>query len=130
MIKIEIKRMQIWTADLGLHPEKCIENGIRPVLIVSNNETNKNSPIVTVAPISSKINRLYLPGHVIIFNHEVFTNSKHKFKTGTVLLEQITTIDKKQLLSYFGRVKAIRKEKIINCRLGEFLAINKEQNPT
>lgn len=129
-MKIEIKRMQIWIADLEKHPKKCIENGVRPVLVLSNNEANENSPIITAAPISSKINRPYLPGHVIIFRYEVFSASKRKFRTGTILLEQITTIDKNQLISYIGYVKSCGKEKFINNRLGEFLAINGGQNKT
>lgn len=122
--------MQIWLANLGMHPKKRIENGIRPVLIVSNNKNNKNSPFITAVPISSKINRPYLPGHVIIFAYDVLTASKRKFKTGTILLEQITTIDKQQLITHIGHIKTYQKERFINSRLGEFLAINEEQNKT
>ena len=52
-------RLEIWFADLGYHDWRCIEEGWHPVLIISNNANNEFTPIVTVAPITSKTNKLY-----------------------------------------------------------------------
>ena len=119
-----IRRMDIFLADLGEHDKTCVEGGIRPVVIISNNINNKCSPLITAAPISSKINRLYLPGHVLIFSNDV-KNVTRKFKTGTILLEQITTIDKRQLIKLIGRIASQKRQRIINQRLKEFLALNR-----
>lgn len=76
----------------------CTLNGIgsvqknnRPCVVISNNKANQYSPVVTVAPITSK-KKNKLPTHVMI---ELSVLS-------CVMLEQITTIDKSQIFDYIG----------------------------
>lgn len=92
---IEIKRGQIWYADLGegIGSEQA---GKRPVIILQNNAGNKHAPTVVVAPITSELMKAKLPTHVIIDMESGLS------KVSIALLEQIRTIDKQRLLGYVG----------------------------
>ena len=118
-------RLEIWFADLGYHDWRCIEEGWHPVLIISNNANNEFTPIVTVAPITSKTNKLYLPGHVFIDATDVSDNGadipNFSFRSGSVLLEQITVLDKRQLEKYAGKVISKERIGILNQAIISFL---------
>ena len=118
-------RMEIWFADLGYHDWRCIEEGWHPVLIISNNANNEFTPIVTVAPITSKTNKLYLPGHVFIDATDVSDNGadipNFSFRSGSVLLEQTTVLDKRQLEKYAGKVISKERIGILNQAIISFL---------
>ena len=118
-------RMEIWFADLGYHDWRCIEEGWHPVLIISNNANNEFTPIVTVAPITSKTNKLYLPGHVFIDATDVSDAGadipNFSFRSGSVLLEQITVLDKRQLEKYAGKVVSRERIGILNQAIISFL---------
>ena len=75
------------------------QNGLRPVLIVQNNQGNKFSSTVIVAAISSKTEKSHLPTHIIV-TCEDFGLSKDSL----ILLEQVRTIDKQRLRDYIGRL--------------------------
>ena len=128
-------RLEIWFADLGEPNDKFIEAGWHPVLIISNDTNNELSPIVTVAPISSKTNKLYLPGHVFIDSTDVDSTGvcgnirgmrivNYPFRPGSILLEQITVLDKRQLEKYAGRITSPERIKILNRAIGAFLGVN------
>ena len=127
-------RLEIWFADLGEPNDKFIEAGWHPVLIISNDTNNELSPIVTVAPISSKTNKLYLPGHVFIDSTDVDSTGvcgnvrgmkiiNYPFRPGSILLEQITVLDKRQLEKYAGKITAPERIKTLNKAIGAFLGI-------
>lgn len=65
------------------------QGGIRPVLIIQNDNSNKFSPTTIIAPITSKIYTKEFPQNVEIEPQD----SKLKIKS-TILLNQIRTIDK------------------------------------
>ena len=128
-------RLEIWFADLGEPNDKFIEAGWHPVLIISNDTNNELSPIVTVAPISSKTNKLYLPGHVFIDTTDVDSTGvcgnvrgmrivNYPFRPGSILLEQITVMDKRQLEKYAGKITSPERIKILNRAIGSFLGVN------
>ena len=86
-----IKRGDIYYADL--RPVIGSEQGgIRPVLIVQNDTGNRHSPTVIVAAITSKMNKAKLPTHI-----EIDSNKYDIVKDSVILLEQLSTIDKKRL---------------------------------
>lgn len=68
-----------------------IQTGRRPVLIVGNEKANRYSDIVTVIPITGRVEKAdVIPTHVCL---------NTAFRCGSVLLpEQIRTISKDQLL--------------------------------
>lgn len=93
-----IKRGQIYQADLGKQ-KGSIQEGVRPVLIISNNINNKFSPTVNILPITSKTKN-NIPVHVEVGITEGLPH------LSTVLIEQATTINKDQLIEYLGQCDA------------------------
>ena len=90
----KIKRGDIYYANLA--PIVGSEqDGIRPVLAISNNAGNQHSPTVIVAAITSK-KKVMLPTHIPL------NGAKELKKDSIVLLEQIRTIDKQRLKGYIG----------------------------
>ena len=86
---MEIKRGEVYFADLGNENVGSEQHGTRPVLIVQNNIGNRFSPTVIVACITSKIYKNDIPTHV-------------KWNDGLILCEQIKTIDKTRLMHKIG----------------------------
>ncbi len=86
-----VRRGDIYYADL--RPVVGSEQGgIRPVLIIQNNNGNKHSPTVICAAITSKMNKAKLPTHVALEAERYGI-----VKDSVVLLEQVRTIDKSRL---------------------------------
>ena len=83
--------------DVGKH----IQNGIRPVICVSNNINNAKSEVVQVLAISTKKDKL--PMHVEI------NSTKEK---SYVFCEQIFTIRKDEIISYVGHATKNEMKKI------------------
>ena len=92
------RRMEIWFAHLELKEESCIQGGDRPVLIVSNDQNNRNAETVNVLPMTKKAKKPSLPAHAWITADPTTGLSQGSM----VLAEQITTIDKKQLIHKMG----------------------------
>ena len=87
-----LKRGDIFLADL--EPVKgCEQGGIRPVLIVQNNISNKHSPVTIVAAITSKIFKKEFPTNVFLSKKDSKLN-----KDSNILLNQIRTIDISRLI--------------------------------
>ena len=108
---IEIRRGDIFYAKLnGIGSVQC---NVRPVMILSNNLNNKYAPTLQVCPLTSKTKN-NLPIHFIL---EGFGLNKKS----TFLAEQLTIIDKTQLVSdRIGSVDEItlkRAEKAISIQL-------------
>ena len=108
---IEIRRGDIFYAKLnGVGSVQC---NVRPVMILSNDLNNKYAPTLQVCPLTSK-NKNNLPIH---FDLEGFGLNKKS----TFLAEQLTIIDKTQLVSdKIGTVDEItlkRAEKAISIQL-------------
>jgi mRNA interferase MazF len=88
---MDIKRGDIVLA--GLEPVRGSEQGgIRPVLIIQNNEGNIFSPTTIIAPITSKEFTKDYPINVFLSKQESRLN-----KDSTILLNQIRTIDKARI---------------------------------
>jgi mRNA interferase MazF len=92
---VEVKRGQIWFADLG-EREGSEQRGVRPVLIIQNDVGNLHSPTVIAASITTAPKR-YMPTHLLILK----TMSGLR-KNSLVLFEQIHTVDKSKLLEFAG----------------------------
>lgn len=86
-----VKRGDMFYADLS--PVVGSEQGgVRPVLILQNDVGNRYSPTVICAAITSQINKAKLPTHI-----EVDSKRYALAKDSVILLEQVRTIDKKDL---------------------------------
>ena len=74
-----------------------VQIGTRPVIVLQNNCGNFYAPTLIVAPLSSNVNKKRdFPTHYYL--------DKGISCPSLVLLEQITTIDKRQVRKYIGRV--------------------------
>ncbi len=71
----------------------------RPALIISNDIHNQYSPLVTVAPLSSNIDRVY-PFEVYISKGMAGLNDNSK-----IMIIQLRSIDKKRLLNKIGTIE-------------------------
>ena len=92
-----IKRGEIYMCDFG-NNQGSLQNGLRPVIVMQEDNFNKNSPTVIVAPITTVIKKGYLPSHV-------YLGKKYGLsRNSMVLLEQIRTVNKTELLQYIGVV--------------------------
>ena len=74
------------------------QGGLRPCVIIQNDVGSKHAPTLIVAPLTSRFKKP-LPTHVTIAAGEA--NLKCG---GTILCEQIRTIDKRRVKSYVGTV--------------------------
>ena len=101
--QISVKYGQIWYIKTQ-ESKGSIQGGTRPVIIVSNDENNTYCPTVNVIPITTR-EKNELPVHTFIYSSP--------FKS-TALAEQITTINKSELLNCIGELsrKEVRKLKI------------------
>ena len=94
--KMQIKRGEIFLANL--EPTKGSEQkGIRPVLIIQNDLSNKFSPVTIIAVITSKIYKKEFPTNVFISKKDSGLD-----KDSTAMLNQIRTIDNIRLIRKIG----------------------------
>ena len=72
------------------------QSGVRRVVIIQNNLGNKYGRTLIVAPITSQ-DKKDLPVHSEIYNNSLEKDS-------TILLEQVTTIDKNKVKEFVGHL--------------------------
>lgn len=94
------KRGDIVYASMGNYPGSSKQSGDRPCLVVSSNRNNIVSPIVTVCPITTKLRRN--PMHISINQEKV---QGYFPKESEIMVEQITVLDKKSIISKYGYAK-------------------------
>lgn len=101
----KIKRGSVFIADLN--PTIGSEQyGRRPVVILSNDISNKYSPTILIAPFTKILKKKSLPTHILVKK-----TSFLKFDS-LILLEQIRTIDKSRLTDYKGKLNEDTLNKI------------------
>jgi mRNA interferase MazF len=105
----EIKRGDIFLAELH---NDCIgseQSKTRPVIIIQNNMGNRYSPTCTVVPTTSILKKNNMPTHVLL------SNTKCTERLSMALAEQITTISKTRLICYIGEVNWEDLKKVENA---------------
>ena len=86
-----MKQYDIWLADIPAPKDSHVQHGRRPVVIISNNLANTHSPVVTVIPLTSQMNKHQLPTHVYLWGQGLDRAS-------------IALVDKPRLLRRMGIV--------------------------
>jgi mRNA interferase MazF len=87
-----IKRGDIILADL--EPVRGSEQGgIRPSLVIQNDISNKYSPIIIIAAITSRNFKKEYPTNIFLNKEDSGLD-----KNSTIMLNQIRTIDKKRVI--------------------------------
>ena len=102
-----IRRGEVYWVNLPLpdkkSPEKFRElQGKHPAVVISNDEQNKFSPLITVLPLTSTIDKIY-PFQV---------ESYLKDKKGVILVDQIRTIDRKRFGDRISQLEESIMERI------------------
>ena len=116
-------RGEVWFAELGYHFGTSVQDGCRPVLIISNDTGNEHARTLVVLPITSKKKKYDLPIHVGL-NQEDLTKTDPDRPLGEsmILAEQITTIAKSSLRNYIGKVESAEKlaeiDRAVKTQLG------------
>lgn len=98
-----IKRGDIYYANL--YPIiGCEQDGIRPVVVIQNEMANEYSPVVLIAPLTSRVDsKSKLGTHVYVDKNGKITHNS------IILMEQIRVLDKSRLGSY---ICTLNKEKL------------------
>ena len=117
------KQYEIWFAELGNHYGTSVQSGNRPVLVISNDMANRNSPIITVIPMSSKLKKLELPVHIPVTGKDCEMLRDEELEESILLVEQITTIDKMVLCNRLCRVTSARKKQEIEAAVKKQFAM-------
>ena len=112
------RRGDIYLADLN--PFFGFEQGgTRPVLVLQNNTGNFYCPTLIVAPMTSKCDKKpNQPTHYII------NNVRGVHGPSMALLEQITTIDKRRIIKYIGKLSREQRSELndyIETSLGIYI---------
>lgn len=94
----------IWANNKAL-TSKHLQKGNRPFIVIQNDYGNNNSPTLIVTPTTSKIKRMDIPTHVY------FEDNLLK-KPSVALLEQISTIDRSDILKVVGSLSKNNMQKI------------------
>jgi len=113
-----IFRGELYTADLDpvIGSE---QGGMRPVLVIQNDQGNRFSPTVIVLALTSQIQKARLPTHVVIRS-----GKNGLSKDSIALAEQIRTIDKRRLRERIGQLSEDDMRKVdealrISMKLGK-----------
>lgn len=75
--------------------EGSVQSGSRPCICMGNAQGLKNSNVVTVIPLSSKLKATYLPVHVLLPKNPLPMPS-------IAMAEQITTVPKDSVKGFIG----------------------------
>ena len=122
---MKIIRGDIVEIDFGSNPDGSIQSGIRPAVVISNNKGNSHSNILTVVPLSSKIDKKrYLPTHIFVPNN----SCKGLFRNSIALAEQTTAVNFERLHQKLGNVnESLMSEitKAVQIQIGVFEEYNR-----
>ena len=92
------RRGDLYLANLGV-PVGSKQGGVRPVVVLQNDVSNYYAPTITIAPLTSKIEKKRKqPTHFFL------CKAKGLAKSSMVLAEQLDTCDKVCVIRYLGRV--------------------------
>lgn len=103
-------RGEVWFAELGFHPGTSVQDGCRPVLVISNDKGNHHANTIVVLPMTSHLKKCDLPSHVELLQKDLTKADLNRpLEPSMILAEQITTIAKSALRNYVGKVEAVDK---------------------
>ena len=92
-----VEKGEIYSYNFGKNPYAS-RNGIYPVLILQGDDFNEHCPTTIVAPIMPARYNGYLPSHIHLDEGYGLSG------TNIILLDQLFTINQKDLLDYIGYI--------------------------
>ena len=99
---LDITRGTIVMVDLPLG-NGSVQGGTRPAVVISNDKGNKFSPVLIVIPLTSRMDKKYMPTHHTIEPSTINGLSK----TSIALAEQIITVGKDMVRNIVGTLDEI-----------------------
>lgn len=125
----DVRRGEVWFAELGQHPGTSVEEGCRPVLVISNDTANVKSESVTVIPMTTKMKKYYIPTHVPVPEAILAdTRPENRFRDCMLLAEQITTISRSAFRNCLGRIRDPEKMAEIEAAVLAQMGIRQSQS--
>lgn len=98
---MKIRRGDILYVDMGGQYQGSMQGGLRPVVVVSNNMANRHSTVITVVPLSTKINKKRnLPTHIFVSAYKSEGLEQHSI----ALCEQVTALNYDRIIENMGKV--------------------------
>lgn len=120
---MKIKRNMIIWVELKNYG-KCVQTGIRPCIVVSNNIANEHSPVFTVIPGTTQDKKKDFPVHITITPNDI--NGK-LYKDTVFMGEQICTIGESQIIDVLGVIKSEDTIKKLNNIIIRELALESDE---
>lgn len=112
------RRGDIYLADLD-RPRGSKQGGVRPVIVLQNDTANYYSPTITIAPLTSIIEKKKnQPTHYLL------RKAKGLNRPSMVLAEQLDTVDKQFVIRYLGRVTSSQMrgvDEAVRAHLGYYI---------
>lgn len=107
MVKMLVKRGDIFWVDLELKEGSRLQGGKRPAVVISNENNNKFSDTVNIVLLTSRLKKTELPTHVVVRGYGLS-------KPSMALGEQMRSIDKSMLKqsNWIGRMDKEEADKI------------------
>ena len=90
-------QFDLYMANLPYHEDSHILRGPHPVVIVSNDVTNANSPLITVVPLTSRLRRFDLPTHIPL-------SGQGLWKDSMAICEQVMPLDSSRCMRQLGHI--------------------------
>ena len=118
----QIMRGDVIYVDLGQHPNSSIQSGIRPCVVISNNQNNKYSKVISVCPCTGRVTKKKVITHILVTTKDV---NGYFQKNSILLIEQITVVEKKQIISKVGHIlRDSEVMKKVNCLIKKQLGVD------
>jgi mRNA-degrading endonuclease toxin of MazEF toxin-antitoxin module len=111
------RRGDLYIADLNPYVGSE-QGGVRPVLVLQNDDGNYHCPTLIIAPMTTRIKKPNQPTHYYI------DKAQGLVAPSMAQLEQIRTIDKHRVKRYLGKISKAQMEgidEIIKCSLGLYI---------
>lgn len=99
---MEIRRGQVWWWNCPKHTRAHIQEGTRPVVVVSNDACNQVSPVITVVPLTSRVKNPYPQQACVIANDHICV----------ALADQITSIPVGELGNYICTLRQFQMDQV------------------
>lgn len=97
-----IRRGQVWWWKCPAHAREHLQEGVRPVVIVSNDACNAASPVITVVPLTSRVKNPYPQQACVILNDRICV----------ALTDQITSIPVSELDTYMCTLREFQLDQV------------------
>ena len=117
-----IERGDLFCYDFGMR-DGSLQRGRRPVLVIQDTEFNRRAPTILVAAITTVMKKPYLPCHIFLGAHYGLV------RPSMVLLEQIFSVNKKNLGDYIGHLNNRAIWERIDGVLGMTFGLQKGNKP-